>query len=92
MGKPRKKDLPDLSHLGVPSQEIPVRVTPRAGRNTITVTEPALKVFVTAVPENGKANEAVRDMLATAIGIAPSQLELVRGATARDKVFRVAKD
>ncbi|MBT8154937.1 DUF167 domain-containing protein [Epibacterium ulvae] len=69
MGKPRKKDLPDLTHLAAP----------------------ALKVSVTTVPENGKANDAVRDMLATAIGIAPSQWELVRGATARDKLFHVTR-
>ncbi len=89
MGKPRKKDLPDLSHLAVPGQDIPVRVSPKARKNTITVTEFGLKISVTTVPENGKANDAVLDMLATALGVAPSQVELVRGATARDKLFRV---
>ena len=41
------------------------------------------------VPEGGKANAAVQKLLAKALGIAKSRLVLVRGATARDKVFRV---
>ncbi len=90
MGKPKKKDLPDLSSLAQPGAEIAVRVTPRAARNAIVVATPALKVQVTTPPENGKANEAVRDVLAKALGLAPSRLRLIRGATARDKVFRIS--
>lgn len=89
MGKPKKKDLPDLSHLDVAGAEIAVRVTPKAGRNGLQVTETGLKVQVTAVPENGKATEAVRQVLATALGLAASRLELRRGAASRDKVFVV---
>ncbi|MQQ07956.1 DUF167 domain-containing protein [Epibacterium sp. SM1979] len=92
MGRPKKKDLPDLSHLAAPGQDLPVRVTPKAGRNTVTVVGDLLKVAVTAAPENGKANDAVRDILATALGLAPSRLDLIRGATSRDKLFRVTSD
>ncbi|NVK16023.1 MAG: DUF167 domain-containing protein [Rhodobacteraceae bacterium] len=87
MGKPKKKDLPDLSHLCVPCAEIAVRATPKAARNAIVQAEGALKVSVTAAPENGKATEAIRSLLATAMGTAVSNLELRRGATSRDKVF-----
>ncbi len=87
MGKPKKKDLPDLSHLCVPGAEIAVRATPKAARNAIVQAEGALKVSVTAAPENGKATEAIRNLLATAMGTAVSNLELRRGATSRDKVF-----
>ena len=36
-----------------------------------------------------KANEAVRQMLAKALGLAPSRIEMLRGATSREKLFRV---
>ena len=89
MGKPKKKDLPDLSHLAVAGAEISVRVTPKAARNAVQVTDAGLKVQVTTAPAGGKATEAVRQLLALALGIASSRLELRRGATARDKVFVV---
>lgn len=47
----------------------------------------SLKITVTAAPENGKATAAVQALLARAMRIAPSDLELLRGATSRDKVF-----
>ncbi|TKW60532.1 MAG: DUF167 domain-containing protein [Blastochloris viridis] len=47
------------------------------------------RVYVTAVPEDGKATKAVVALLAKHLGIAKSRLELVRGETARDKVFRI---
>ncbi|UWR87446.1 DUF167 domain-containing protein [Phaeobacter inhibens] len=94
MGKPKQKDLPDLSHLAVADAEIPVRVTPKASRNAILLIAQAesgqgvsLKITVTAAPENGKATAAVQALLARAMRIAPSDLELLRGATSRDKVF-----
>ena len=87
MGKPKKKDLPDLGHLALRGTAIPVRVTPRVARNTIVACEGDLKVTVTTAPENGKATAAVRALLAKAMGIAASHLELRSGATSRSKVF-----
>ncbi|UWQ92759.1 DUF167 domain-containing protein [Aliisedimentitalea scapharcae] len=87
MGKPKKKDLPDLSELACKGTEIHLRVTPRAARNAIVRDGSVLRVSVTVVPENGKANEAVQSLLATAMGVARSDLELKRGQTARDKLF-----
>ncbi|MBY6139039.1 DUF167 domain-containing protein [Leisingera daeponensis] len=87
MGKPKKKDLPDLRHLRVPGAEITVRAAPKAARNAVVQAGEALKISVTAAPENGKATEAVRSLLAMAMGTAASNLELRRGATSRGKVF-----
>ncbi|WP_278923013.1 MULTISPECIES: DUF167 domain-containing protein [Pseudophaeobacter] len=87
MGKPKKKDLPDLSHLAVRDGLIAVKVVPKAARNALTVADGLIKVAVTAAPENGKATEAVRQLLARAMGTASSNLELRRGATSRSKVF-----
>lgn len=81
---------PDLALLARPGAEIAVRVTPKASRNRITLDEDgALRVYVTTPPEDGKANEAVRKLLAKALGLAKTRLTLLRGQTARDKVFRV---
>lgn len=83
------KNLPDLSRLARPGTEIPVRVTPGASRNAVTDEDGRIVVRVTAPPEDGKANEAVRKLLAKAMGLAKTRLTLIRGATSRDKTFRV---
>lgn len=81
--------MTDLSHLALPGAEIAVRVTPRASRNAVLLDGETIRVLVTVVPEDGKANAAVVKLLAKAMGVAKSRLALLRGATARDKVFRL---
>ncbi|MBK5933818.1 hypothetical protein C8N32_106110 [Rhodovulum imhoffii] len=82
-------DIPDLSHLALPGARISLRVTPKASRNRIAGEGGHLRAYVTAVPEGGKANAAVAKMLAKALGVPKSRLELVQGQTARDKTFRI---
>jgi uncharacterized protein len=79
-----------LSHLASPGAEIAVRVTPKASKNAVVVAETGLRVSVTTVPEDGKANAAVIKLLASALGVPKSRLTLIRGATSRDKVFRLS--
>ncbi|HHL21204.1 MAG TPA: DUF167 domain-containing protein [Aliiroseovarius sp.] len=78
-----------LSHLAQPGATLAVRVTPKAARNRVEEAEGGLRVHVTVVPEDGKANKAVVKLLAHALGVPKSRLELIRGATSRDKVFRL---
>jgi len=66
-----------------------VRVTPGASSDSIQIDDDRLTVRVTARADGGKANAAVTKLIARAMGRAKSDLELVRGATARDKVFRL---
>lgn len=80
---------PDLSHLAHPGAEIAVRVTPRASRNAVVAEDGVIRVYVTCVPEDGKATRAVVELLAKAMGVAKTRLVLLRGATARDKLFRL---
>lgn len=82
--------MTDLSHLARPGAEIAVRVTPKASRERIEVEDGAIRVYVTVVPEDGKANHAVTALLAKALAVPKTSLVLVRGASARDKVFRVS--
>ncbi|HBZ45030.1 MAG TPA: hypothetical protein DEO85_13445 [Maritimibacter sp.] len=79
----------ELSHLARPGREIAVRVTPKAARNAVVEGAEGLRINVTTVPEDGKANKAVIKLLSSALGVPKSSLTLVRGATSRDKVFRV---
>lgn len=81
--------MTDLSHLARPGAEIAVRVTPRASRNLVSLDGDTVRVHVTTLPEDGKANAAVIKLLAKALGVAKTRLVLVRGATARDKLFRL---
>lgn len=66
-----------------------LRVTPGARVETITIEDGRLIVKVRAKPEDGKANAAVLDLLASALGIATSRLRLLRGATGRDKQVQI---
>ncbi len=66
-----------------------MRVTPGARSESIEIADGRVLVKVRTKPEDGKATAAVRDLLAQALGIAPSQVEMLRGATSREKLFRI---
>lgn len=68
-----------------------VRVQPRAARAGIAGWRPdgALGIRVTAAPVDGQANAAVETLLAAALGVRSSAVQIVRGATGRDKYVRV---
>lgn len=78
----------DWAERATPGALFDCHVTPRARRNALTDGTP-IKAEVTAAPEDGKANAAVAELLARALGVAKSRLTLVRGATSRDKLFRL---
>jgi uncharacterized protein (TIGR00251 family) len=50
-----------------------------------------LVVRVTAPPAEGKANEAVRRLIAKRLGVAKSRVTIVRGARSRDKTIRIER-
>lgn len=68
-----------------------VRVQPRASRDEVVGWQgTALRVRVSAAPTDGRANQAVTALLARALDVSPSSVQLVRGHASRDKLFRVA--
>jgi uncharacterized protein YggU (UPF0235/DUF167 family) len=81
--------MTDLRHLAQPGARLSVRVTTRAKRNAVLAGDQSIRILVTTVPEDGKANAAVVKLLAEALGVAKSRLTLLRGATARDKLFQL---
>ncbi len=69
---------------------ITVRLTPRGGRDTIQGwASGELRVRVARPPAEGEANEALLKLLARALGVAPSRLAILSGATARTKVIEI---
>ena len=78
--------------------DIRLRVTPRGGRDavdgvvTLSDGRAVLMVRVRALPEDGAANDAVRRLLAKALGCPAAAVSLTAGATGRVKTFRVEGD
>jgi uncharacterized protein len=69
---------------------LPVKAQPGASKNAIRGEQNGmLKVSVTQVAEKGKANKALIEVLAKALGLSRSQIELLSGETQRDKRFVV---
>lgn len=75
-----------------------LRVTPKAAKERIKGTvddadgQTRLRVYVTAAPENGKANRAVLALLAKALQLPKSDLSILQGKTDRDKMVAIASD
>ncbi len=69
-----------------------VKVQPRASRNEILgYRDQILHIRVTAPPVEGEANHLVRSMLAEALGIALSKVEIIKGEKGRRKKIRVTE-
>jgi uncharacterized protein len=70
---------------------IEVRVTPRASSTAITGFDPEgrLLVRLSAPPVEGKANEALIDLLAKTLGIAKRRVTLDRGSHGRLKLIEI---
>lgn len=67
-----------------------LRVQPKAKRNAVHGERAgALKVAVTAPPEDGRANEAVLALLREVFDLSRSQVVLLSGQTNRNKVVLV---
>jgi uncharacterized protein (TIGR00251 family) len=68
-----------------------LHVQPGAGRSAVVGRHgDALKVRVASPPTGGRANEAVLELLAGALGVKATELELVSGASSRSKRVRVS--
>jgi uncharacterized protein (TIGR00251 family) len=77
---------------------IAVRLTPKAGRDAVEGVEQladgrsVLKVKVRAAPTEGEANNALIRLLAVSLDVAPRDVVLVAGATARIKRLMITGD
>jgi uncharacterized protein len=74
-----------------PSTRLRLRVVPSARRDGIAGRHGvAWKLRVTAAPERGAANDAVRQLLADLLSVPRRAVTLVSGHGARDKIVEVA--
>jgi uncharacterized protein YggU (UPF0235/DUF167 family) len=88
-----KPDLPPagaLRALADGEGRLALRVTPGARAEGIEIAGGRVLVKVRARPEGGAANAAVLKLLAKALGVATSRLQMLRGATGRDKLVQLA--
>ncbi|WP_088310510.1 DUF167 domain-containing protein [Novosphingobium sp. B 225] len=91
MARP-KADFPPavaIRALADSQGRLALRVTPGARVEGLELGEGKLLVKVRTKPEDGKANAAVLELLAAALGLATSRLRMLRGATGRDKLVQI---
>ncbi len=70
-----------------------VKAVPGARRDAIAgPLGDRLKIRVSAPPEGGRANEAIRRLLAEAFAVSKADVSIYSGPTSRDKVFEIAGD
>ncbi len=67
-----------------------IKAVPGASRDEITgVIGDRLKVRISAPPEGGKANRAIRKLVAQALGVKTQHVTIEKGQTKAQKVLRV---
>lgn len=91
--KRSRAELPDPAALRTlidAEGRLAIRATPGARGEAITVEDGKVSVKVRAKPQDGAANEAVVRLVAQALDLAPSRVELLRGATSREKLLGIA--
>lgn len=71
-------------------KRIYVKVSPKSSRNEVVrVSEGEYKVKLTAAPVDGKANEALIEILAKHFKVAKSCVTIVGGKTAKTKIVDI---
>ena len=69
---------------------VSLKIVPKSSRNVVAGwMDDSLKVCVTAPPDRGKANAAVIETLARALGIPRDAVRIVAGETSRRKVVDI---
>ncbi len=78
-------------HDGKRGSALALRVTPRADHNKIVglLTDGTIKVHIAAPPVDDDANKELLAFLAEVLGVPKSRVEIVAGATGRDKLISV---
>ena len=70
--------------------QVNVRVYPKSSRNFVSWSKhQGLKIWVTAAPVSGKANDAVVKLLAARLGISRSSVRILSGRRTRNKVVHL---
>ena len=74
-----------------PAARLAVKVVPGSSRNCIAGwLGESLRVRVSAPPERGRANTAVEQLIAGALGLAPGSVRVVAGGASPRKIVEVS--
>lgn len=66
-----------------------VRVTPHARQNKVVECDGILRVYTTAVPDKGRANVAVIELLAGYFKVPKSRIKILSGLAFREKTVTI---
>ncbi len=68
-----------------------IKVAPKSSRSTVVLDQSSnVKLYLNSPPVNGKANEQCIRLLAKALGVPKSHIEIARGASGRNKRIAIA--
>jgi uncharacterized protein YggU (UPF0235/DUF167 family) len=87
--KAKFSDQAELRALIDAEGRLAIRATPGARSEAIEIKGGKVSVKVRAKPQDRVANDAVVRLVAQALDLAPTRVELLRGATSRDKLLRI---
>ena len=71
------------------SKTFNIRVTPHAKQNKVVESDGVLRVYTTVAPENGRANDAVIELLSKYMDVPKSRIKILRGLSGRDKIVTI---
>ncbi len=69
---------------------IEIKVIPGAKKNLYKEENGQVKVYLTAPPVDGKANDALCEFLSEHFGVRPSSIEIIKGLKSRKKVIKMS--
>ena len=72
--------------------KIEIKVIPNAKGNELIKTESGYKARLTVPPVDGKANEALVELLSKELGIAKRGIEVIKGHTSRNKTVEIINE
>ncbi len=71
---------------------IDLKVIPGAKKNVFQQENGAIKIYLTAPPVDGKANQALIKFLARHYGVRKSEVNIIKGLKSRQKTVRIGKN
>lgn len=74
-----------------PTHTLLIKAIPGARRDEIAgMLGDRLKIRISAPPEDGKANDAIRALLARELGLKPRDIEIIAGHTRPEKTVQIS--
>jgi len=73
-------------------ETLEIKVIPNAGKAALLKTETGYRARLAAPPVDGKANEALIALRSKELGVPKRDIEIVKGATSRNKIVVISRD